>query len=131
MSAQIIEFTPSAPASAPARIGVWSRRYRFAEVVARLAFDCFSPRVQIEHLRTLVRKDGMPAPINPRIYGGRVLRGADAICARSEWDRAQLEAWLHRPGPDAPPVEIAHAPAPQSLRDEMAARAARMAGGRA
>lgn len=134
LTARILSWPASdAQASIPPRIGAWSRRYRFVDVVARLALDCFTPRVQIEHLRILVAKDGMPAPINPRIYGGKVLRGAAAVGTRSEWDRAQIEAWLHQPGPDAPVVaalEIAP-PAPQSLRDEMAARAIRMVGGRA
>ena len=131
MTAQILSWPAPAAQETPRRIGAWSRHYRFADVVSRLALGCFSTRVQIEHLRVLVRKDGMPAPVNPRIRGGQVLRGADAVCARSQWDRAQLEAWLDRPGPDAPPMAGQIIAAPQSLRNEMAARAARMAGGRA
>ena len=125
MSAQILQF-----AGAADRRHAGPRRYRFAEMIQRLALVDYSERSQIEHLRQLVRLDGLPAPINPRLRAGGVLRGADAVGRRSWWDAAEVDAWLARPGPGAPPAPgaIAIPAARGSLHDEMRARAAALAG---
>jgi hypothetical protein len=109
------------------RRGRYARRYRFVDMVHALALESYSQRVQIDRLRALAKQSGLPTPLNHRVWQGRPIFGADAICIRSEWDAAEVEAWLHAPdGPGLPPIPPAMAmPAPvYDLHAEMKRRAA-------
>lgn len=125
MSAQLLEFPVSAVPAAPRLV---LRRYGLGDMVRLCLIERLTRRSQIEHLRQLTRVDGLPAPISHRMWNGHVLRGADAICAASQWDAAAVDAWAHRPGPAAPALS-AVPPIPPGLRASLAQRARALAAG--
>lgn len=139
MSADLLSF-PSRPAFAgsdaiarPARFGgsclTALRRYRLADLVAVLALEALVRRSQIDRLRQLARIDGLPLPLNPRIWAGQRCRGAEAICAASEWDAAEVDAWLHRPGFPPPAAQGTVPDLPLDLHAAMRSRAVVLAAG--
>lgn len=127
MSASLLPFDRGPRTPAPVL-----RRYRLIDLVHRLALEDLSSRQQLVRLRQLARLDGLPLPINPRVWGDQVRRGAAAICSSSLWDAAAIDAWLHRPGPGHPPIPAAAAALPSPVIDlhaAMRARAIRIATG--
>ncbi len=139
MPAQIIPFPPSAP---PAHILVQMPDalrvptgpiLRFYDVAAMarlvgLIGPKVTPRRRIETLRRLVADAGLPAPHNRRWRKGKLCKGALAVCAESLWDAAKVDAWFDAPQPGSPGIAIAP-PVPTDWREEMRARATRLAAG--
>jgi hypothetical protein len=144
MSAQLIPFPGPAhgpahgPAAGPALVplrvpvGPVLRFYDCAQVarLVGLIGPRVTPRARIDHLRRLVATAGLPAPHTHRWRKGKHCTGAAAVCARSLWDAAKVDAWLDRPQPGAPGSQAAY-PEPgrgTDLREQMRARAIAIAG---
>jgi hypothetical protein len=124
MSAHLLRFS-----AAPAVLRMPQRRYRVHDLAWQLALEDLSPRQQVERLRQLARLAGLPLPLNPRIWKGKMQHGADAICAASLWNAAEVDAWLHQPDPVSPAM-AACPPPPPSLHAEMRSRALHLASSR-
>lgn len=76
-------------------INVQLRRFiGVAELVGRLGLGDLASRTAIKRLRLLHDQGGLPAPRTPRFVHGKLITGARAIDARSQWDRAQILEWL-------------------------------------
>ncbi|QQN75026.1 hypothetical protein [Croceicoccus sp. YJ47] len=138
MSADIVPFHSSntaqyratgddpAPAEPARAFRSRPRNYRLSDMARLLGMEDNHPRTIIERLRLLAEQMGLPLPRNPRIYRGKIQRGAMAIGAKSQWDAAAVEHWLDRP--TCPPGGAAKAPpAPSNLRAVMADRAQKLA----
>jgi hypothetical protein len=109
------------------------RFYRFADLVRMLALDdpAVTIRTQIEYLRRMHLQSGMPLPVNPRWWAGRLQHGAAMIGQRSKWCALEIDAWAEgeRTPPGAPPSAAGAAPPfPPLARQDMAARAQLLAG---
>lgn len=118
---------PRGPSATHAR-----RHYTLHDLARLLDWQDQCQRTIIRRLRALVDNEGLPAPLGQRLRKGRLCRGSASVCANSRWDAAQVDAWLHRPGPVAPEAHAFPAPkALQSLRAAMADRARKAAGGQA
>jgi hypothetical protein len=93
---------------------------------------CLPPETTIrsivERIRKLIEKCDFPAPAAPRIWGGKVLEGADAVHAHARWHRQLVDAWFDNRTPPALRVVVDNAErnAAAGLLD---ARAAELAGG--
>lgn len=103
------------------------RRYRFADLVRLLALEGLSRATQVDRLRLLFRNGRIPAPLNSRVWAGKLVEGDKAISAASVWDAADVDAHLHQPGPTTP-APAALPPRPAGLRDAMLQNARRLAG---
>lgn len=132
MGAQVLHFPVQAPASPPpaglASVLRTRRRYRFADMVRLVGLEDFEPRTQVDHLRKLAAQCGLPLPRNPRVHGGKIMRGAAAIGQRSNWCALEIDAWLdgqHTPPPSAGALP---APAGPAVRAECRQRARLLAG---
>ena len=104
------------------------RRCEYApgDLARLLGLRDYAPRTIIDYLRAMARDEGLPLPKTPRLRGGRIVRGPDAIHRRSRWDAERVDAWLAlRDGGDPCP------PAAPALRTQLARRAAALAGGAA
>lgn len=139
MSAQLIPFPATAPGAMPAAVASpvpppvppathGRRHYTLADMARLLDWYALRPVTIIRRLRTLVDKEGLPAPLGRRLYKDRLCHGGRAVCAASRWDAAQVDAWLHRPGPTAPPAHLPP-PAPPAVHNAMAHRARQLAAG--
>lgn len=109
-------------------------------VAWRLRWNTLATRTIVAKLRALHQQCGFPAPINARLIKVGADRngnprhalatGADAITTRSLWDRDEVEAWCDTPTP-APAASPARLARHRHIREDMAHRAARIAGARA
>jgi hypothetical protein len=108
-------------------------RMTFAEVAIALALDGYTRNaIIIQKLRVLANPKyahAMPLPINPRIVGGRLKSGPDAICAASIWSRRQFEYWRNGNSPDGGPNAVGCGLDAQTSARLLAEGAARLAGG--
>lgn len=108
------------------------REYDFADMVRLLALHSLSVRTQIARLRLLAEQASLPLPKSVRVWSGRVVPGALAICQQSLWCALQVDAWVDMQG--QPPPAASAMPPPRRLgavdRDAMRQRAASL-GGRA
>jgi hypothetical protein len=94
-----------APAAEPLR----ARQHRRTEVdllwiAGQLGLTHHAPRTIIAKVRLLAEQSGFPLPKTPRFVAGVRKTGAEAIDARSIWDRDPVERWLED---DRPPAESA------------------------
>ena len=91
--------------------------------LAHLLGIAYRPRRgQIDHIRQLTRACGFPAPIGIRMVDHKEVRGAEAVYARSRWDKALVDHWFEereRPADRASADALAKA----SLRASLATRA--------
>jgi hypothetical protein len=99
-------------------------QYGFADMVRMLGMGSMETRAAIRLMRHLVRLDGLPAPLTPRIVVSTVLKGGDAICKQSRWDAGQVDWWLRQHGPQCGAAQPARAmasvpPAPPAIRERM------------
>lgn len=122
--ATIIPFPAGRAPCPPAAGAPAGRRYRLADVARLLGFEDLPQRALIAQLRALARLDGMPLPINPRLWAGSVLRDHRAIYAGSKWDAPAFDAWRYSP---RSPVPSAAPPVPPGLHSRMAQRARQLA----
>lgn len=141
-TAQIIAFPvfaqqqrPSQPMHRQSRENLPRDRMTFAEVAIALALDGYARNaIIIQKLRVLANPKyahAMPLPINPRIVGGKLKSGPDAICAASIWSRRQFEYWRTGNSPDGAPNAGGHGADAQTSARLLAEGAAKLAGVRA
>lgn len=106
-----------APATLPATGG---RRCEYAvgDLARMLGISHFAPRTIIEMLRVKARHDGMPLPKTPRLRGGKLVAGPQAIWLHSRWDAERFDGWKAEHDGDGPCP-----PASAALRAELARRA--------
>ena len=97
------------------------------ELAGRLGFGDASPRTVIARLRVLHLQAALPLPITPRIVGGTLLQGAEAIHWRSQFDRAEIMAWIEDGASNCAPTRPAAQDAPSRIRQTRASLASRAA----
>tara|TARA_Y100000815_G_scaffold262104_1_gene275119 strand:- start:222 stop:626 length:405 start_codon:yes stop_codon:yes gene_type:complete len=97
--------------------------YAIGDVARLLKIRHFDSRTIIRKLRALAEEKDMPLPTTPRIYGGKVVTGAQAICLRSRWCAERFDGWHETQ--DGPEPDL---PASSALHARMAERARQLAG---
>lgn len=101
-----------------------------AGISVRLGIADRASRTIINKVRLLIDLSGFPTPKTPRFRCGKRLTGADAVDARSVWDRDQVEAWFE--GDLPPDIAAAQGEAERgNLRARLAENARQMVGGAA
>lgn len=133
MPAQVVPFPSGGPRSAAAAAvaatvpviaragGAAGRHYSFTDMVRLLQLQG-ERRTLIAHLRALVTSYGLPAPVNPRAWAGRLLFGAQGVGIHSRWSAPDVDVWMHSQRTPASAARNAP-PVPITDRDDMRLRA--------
>lgn len=114
----------AAPEPAPILPSTSGRRCEYAvgDLARMLGIAHFAPRTIIDLLRVKAQHDGMPLPKTPRVWGGRLVSGPQAIWLQSRWDAELFDGWHAASGGNEPCP-----PASAALRADLARRAERIA----
>lgn len=100
-------------------------------IARRLGIVHQLPRTIVKKVRLLADKAGFPLPKTPRFVGAVRMTGANAIDARSVWDRDAVDLWFEGDRPRAETQGMALA-RQSAARAEMAKRGLQLLqGGRA
>jgi hypothetical protein len=127
LTAEVIHLPFASGQSSPAYNGSVAaprREYGFDDVVKLLGLRHLSARSQVGRLRDLHDQAAMPAPKNPRKWGGLLQHGSARIDRRSVWCALEFDMW--QDGQQNPPPTAAAMAAPSlptSLRAVMRQRA--------
>lgn len=116
MTGRILPFPAASSAS----------EYRFGRVVALLGMGALDSRTQLEQLRALAEREGMPLPKNPRFWRGIRQLGAASIGRKSVWNARAFDEWHETRGSNAAPVASPRGGRPAAapgLREAMQRRA--------
>ncbi len=115
---------PAAPEPAATLPSTSGRRCEYAvgDLARMMGIAHFAPRTIIDLLRAKARHDGMPLPKTPRVWGGKLVSGPQAIWLHSRWDAELFDGWQAAGDGDNPCP-----PASAALRADLARRAERIA----
>lgn len=110
------------PSERVATFGCRATEIGLSGIASRLKMSGRPMRAVIAAIRILVKDCGFPPPRSPRFVNRKRMTGADAVWARSIWDRDEVDQWFES---DTPPSLAAAAAEDdrQAVRAGLRARA--------
>lgn len=91
-----LHLTEDGPLPPAAPRGFAGRDVGLDHLARRLGRRHAAPATLVSLVRDLTDKKGFPPPLGFRRWKGRLVSGADAVCAKARWPLAAVDAWFDR-----------------------------------